>query len=116
MGRFNVVALIGSTRFYDSFMRVKKALTRKGNIVLIPPIFTKSVDCEYWTKFNQEDKTKFGEMLDEMGKQRIEMADEVFVINKNQYIGSNTKKEIDYANEKGKKVTFLEDTQGNMVI
>ena len=37
------------------------------------------------------------------------MADEVFVINKNGYIGSSTKSEIEYAKKLGKKIVFMEN-------
>jgi len=36
------------------------------------------------------------------------MADEIFVINKNGYIGDSTRSEIAYALEHGKKVNYLE--------
>ena len=48
-------------------------------------------------------------MLDDMHKCKIDIADEIFVINKNGYIGSSTKSEIEYAISKGKKVNYLEE-------
>jgi hypothetical protein len=47
-------------------------------------------------------------MLDDMHKRKIDMADEIYVINKNGYIGISTKSEIDYANNMGKPVRYLE--------
>ena len=52
--------------------------------------------------------TKTKEMLDDMHKRKIDMADEIFVINVNGYIGESTKSEIQYALNKGKKVNYLE--------
>ena len=52
-------------------------------------------------------KTK--EMLDDMHKRKIDMSDEIFVINVNGYIGDSTKSEIEYAIKTGKKVNYLED-------
>ena len=52
-------------------------------------------------------KTK--EMLDDMHKRKIDMADEIFVINVEGYIGDSTRSEIDYAIEHGKKIRYLED-------
>ena len=46
-------------------------------------------------------------MLDEMHKRKIDMADEIFVINVDGYIGSSTRSEIAYANEHGKPVNYL---------
>ena len=36
------------------------------------------------------------------------MADEIFVINVDGYIGQSTKSEIEYAKKTGKKVNYLE--------
>ena len=47
-------------------------------------------------------------MLDDMHKRKIDMADEIFVINKNGYIGSSTKSEIEYALKTNKKVNYME--------
>ena len=52
-------------------------------------------------------KTK--EMLDDMHKRKIDMADEIFVINVGGYIGDSTRSEIVYAIEHGKKIRYLED-------
>ena len=47
-------------------------------------------------------------MLDDMHRRKIDMANEIFVINKNGYVGSSTKSEIEYAKSIGKPVRFLE--------
>ena len=59
-----------------------------------------SGDDEVWT-----DGTK--EMLDDMHKKKIDMADEIFVINVDGYIGNSTKSEIEYAEAHNKKVNYL---------
>ena len=48
-------------------------------------------------------------MLDDMHKRKIDMADEIFVINVGDYIGSSTKSEIEYAKKTGKVVNYLEN-------
>ncbi len=58
-------------------------------------------DDEVWT-----DGTKA--MLDDMHKRKIDMADEIFVLNVGGYIGSSTRSEIDYAEAAGKPVRYLE--------
>jgi len=45
---------------------------------------------------------------DDIHKRKIDMADEIFIINVGGYVGSGTKSEIEYARETGKKVSFLE--------
>lgn len=47
-------------------------------------------------------------MLDDMHKRKIDMADGIYVINVNGYIGSSTRSEIEYARTTGKEVLFLE--------
>ena len=46
-------------------------------------------------------------MLDDMHKRKIDMADEIFVINVGGYIGDSTQSEIEYAIEHGKTVRYL---------
>lgn len=48
-------------------------------------------------------------MLNDMHKRKIDMADEIFVINVNEYIGNSTKSEIEYAEAHNKKVNYLVD-------
>jgi hypothetical protein len=47
-------------------------------------------------------------MLDDMHKRKIDMSDEIFVINVGGYIGDSTKSEIEYAKKHGKKINYLE--------
>lgn len=49
------------------------------------------------------------EMLDDMHKRKIDMADSIFVINVGGYIGESTKSEIEYAKAHGKEVRYLEE-------
>ncbi len=101
VGKYNVITLCGSTKFKDDFIREQKRLTLEGNIVISVGLFGHSGDDEVWT-----DNVK--EMLDDMHKRKIDMADEIFVINKGGYIGSSTKSEIEYATKTGKKVNYME--------
>lgn len=80
-------------------MKVKEKLTLEGNIVLTPNFFSnlKKEDIDLEMK-----KT-----LDEMHRQKIDMSDEIFVINPEGYIGESTKSEIKYAQEKGKVIFYL---------
>lgn len=48
------------------------------------------------------------EMLDDMHLRKIDLADEIFVINVGGYIGESTRREITYAKKTGKKVNYLE--------
>jgi hypothetical protein len=46
-------------------------------------------------------------MLDDMHKRKIDLADEIFVINVGGYIGSSTRSEIEYSTKTGKTVKYL---------
>ena len=109
VANYKVITLCGSTRFKDEFMRIQKELTLKGNIVISVGLFGHSGDNEVWEHMDEGTLTKTKEMLDDMHKRKIDMADEIFVINVNGYIGDSTKSEIEYAINHGKKVNYLED-------
>lgn len=100
VGKYKVITLCGSTKFKEDFLSEQKRLTLEGNIVISVGFFGNSGDNEVWTE-----RTK--EMLDDMHKRKIDMADEIFVINKNKYIGTSTKAEIEYATKMGKKVNYM---------
>ena len=108
VGEYKVITLCGSTRFKDEFYKAQKELTLKGNIVISVGLFGHSGDNEVWENMSEDTLTKTKVMLDDMHKRKIDMADEIFVINKNGYIGDSTKSEIDYAIKMGKKVNYLE--------
>ena len=101
VGRFPVITLCGSTRFKDQFIEAQKCLTLAGNIVISVGLFGHSGDNEVWSEGTKE-------MLDDMHKRKIDMADGIYVINVNGYIGSSTRSEIEYARKQGKQVLFLE--------
>lgn len=102
IGKYKVITLCGSTKFKAQYLEVQKRLTLEGNIVISVGLFGHSGDDEVWTEGTKD-------MLDDMHLRKIDMADEVFVINVGGYIGESTKREIAYAKENGKVVIFLED-------
>ena len=106
---YKVITLCGSTRFKDEFLKVQKDLTLKGNIVISVGLLGHSGDLEVWENMDEGTLTKTKEMLDDMHKRKIDMADEIFVINVNGYIGKSTRTEIEYAKNHGKKVNYLEN-------
>ena len=102
VGKYKVITLCGSTRFKDAFIETQKRLTLEGNIVISVGLFGHTGDDEVWTPGTKE-------MLDDMHKRKIDMADEIFVINEGGYIGDSTQSEIDYAAKAGKSIRFLEN-------
>ncbi len=101
IGKYKIITLCGSTRFKEEFLEAQKRLTLEGNIVISVGLFGHSGDEEVW-----HSKTKI--MLDDMHKRKIDLADEIFVVNPGGYIGSSTRSEIEYALDTDKKVTYLE--------
>ena len=99
IGKYKVITLCGSTRFKDEFERINRELTLAGHVVI-------SVGCFGHAGDIFTDKQK--EMLDNIHKQKIDMSDGIYVINKDGYIGDSTKSEIKYAYEHNKSVAFLE--------
>ena len=100
MDKYKVITLCGSTRFKEDFERVNRELTLAGNIVISVGCFGHAGDV-----FTEEQKI----MLDDIHKRKIDMADAIYVINKDGYIGSSTKSEIKYALERGKQIIYMED-------
>lgn len=100
MSKYKIVTLVGSTKFKDDFIKVKEQLTLQGCIVLSLGVFS-----QYDIIKLSEDQLN---MLSDIQNKKIEMADEIFVINKNGYIGDSTKTEIEFAKSLGKKINYLE--------
>lgn len=106
VGKYKVITLCGSTKFKDEFMEIQKKLTLEGNLVISVGAFGHSGDSEVW-----EEGIK--EMLDDMHKRKIDLADEIFVINVGGYVGSSTRSEIEYALKTGKVINYLEQMKVN---
>lgn len=95
-----VICLCGSTKFKGEFLSASRAFTIQGHIVVMPGVFGHA-DGGF---LDAETKRK----LDELHFKKIEMADIVYVINPNGYIGASTKREIEYAQSLGKVIRYLE--------
>ena len=98
---FKVITLCGSTRFKEEFLEAQKRLTLEGNIVISVGLFGHSGDDVVWTEGVKD-------MLDRQHLAKIDLADEIYVINVGGYIGDSTRREIAYAEYKDKSITYLE--------
>ena len=94
-----IITLCGSTKFREDFERVNKELTLAGNIVISVGAFIHSGD-------NVTDEQKVA--LDEVHRRKIDLADAIYVINKDGYIDNSTKSEIEYAEAQGKEIMYME--------
>ena len=99
-----IITLCGSTKFKDEFLEVQKQLTLQGHIVLSVGLFAHADNIE----LSREEKV----CLDNLHKEKINMSDAIFVINKDGYIGESTYSEIDWANRMKKQIYFLEEIPG----
>lgn len=102
----NIICLCGSSRFIESFAVLAWEFEKDGNICLglhyLPPSYPTHVPDHL------AEAEGVREQMDELHKRKIDLADEVFVINVNGYIGESTRSEIEYAIAHGKPVKYLE--------
>jgi len=96
-----LVCLCGSTRFLEAFREANYRETLAGKIVLSIGCVTSS-DSD----LGLDDETK--SRLDELHKRKIDLADEILVLNVGGYIGESTRSEIEYAERQRKTVRYLE--------
>jgi hypothetical protein len=99
--RPTVVCICGSSRFKDDHLGIAQRETLLGKIVLLAG-FYHHVDK---VPITAEQKKK----LDQLHCRKIDIADEVFIVNPNGYVGESTKEQIEYARALGKTLRWLED-------
>lgn len=105
--RPTVVCLCGSTRFAEAFRAANFSETLAGRIVL-------SIGVNMHTDGDliaECDADEIKADLDELHKRKIDLADEILVLNVGGYIGDSTRSEIAYARAHGKPVRWLEEPE-----
>jgi hypothetical protein len=117
-----IVCLCGSTRFKAAFEQANLEETLAGKIVLQPGHFTHAEAVNQGAIRRAAGNSRpvagdkeiyFGpevaQQLEELYRRKIELADEVLVLNEGGYIGSSTAAEIAYARSLGKRLRWLEE-------
>ena len=106
VARPKVICICGSRRFIEHMAVKAFELERKGNIVMAPALLPSwySADVRDTIEAN-----KLKETLCEVWFHKIDLSDEVLVINTDGYIGESTQAEIDYALEIGLPVVYEEE-------
>ena len=104
-----IVVLCGSTRFADAFREADIRETAAGRIVLSIGCDMRT-DHELWN--DPADRERLKTELDELHKRKIDLADQVLVLNVGGYIGESTRGEIAYAESLGRPVRYLEPLPG----
>jgi hypothetical protein len=99
--RPKVVCLCGSTRFGDAYRAANLRETLEGNIVL-------TVGCDFKSDDALQLSPDAKACLDQLHLRKIEMADEVLILNVGGYLGESTRRELAYAIKLGKRVRALE--------
>jgi len=97
-----IIVLCGSTRFHKIFDQMNYQFTMQGKIVLTIGTVTSS-DSDLDVSAAEK------EMLDELHMRKIDLADTVYVINHNEYIGDSTRSEIEYAKKLNKQIRYFYD-------
>ncbi len=98
-----IVCLCGSTRFGEAFRRANQQETLAGKIVL-------TIDCDFKSDDAVALVPEVKQRLDELHLRKIDLADEILVLNVGGYIGRSTRREIGYARQHGKRVRWLESS------
>lgn len=99
--RPKIVCLCGSGRFRAEFEEAEYNETLSGKIVL-------TIGCNTQDIARSEELKHHKPMLDELHMRKIDMSDEVLIINKDGYIGESTGNELRYAQSLNKHIRFLE--------
>jgi hypothetical protein len=103
MPRPTVIALCGSSKFKSTIMGLMQRESLRGKIVLQHG-FYHHVDLVPITDMQKK-------MLDEVMLHKIEMADEVLIVNVNGYIGTSTKAAIEHAKALRKRLVWYEEPE-----
>lgn len=108
MNKAKIVTLCGSTRFWNQMAQVAIEESAKGNIVLSANINFKSPWHNGILAGLAKDPEEVKRSVDELHFRKIDISDEVIVLNVGGYVGESTVNEIRYAIEHRKPVRFLE--------
>ena len=109
MVKTKIICLCGSTRFTDEMLVKQWELTKQGHVVLTWCVLPNS----YFTQgSNLAEKENVKDIVDETHKRKIDLSDEILVININDYVGDSTKSEIAYAIQHNKPVKWLKPHKG----
>jgi len=99
-----VVCLCGSSRFYKEYQQAEYEETMRGNIYLSIGFYPHSQDQAHGESVGCTPDQKVA--LDDLHKRKIDLSDEVFVLNVGGYIGDSTRAEIEYAKTTGKPIRY----------
>jgi hypothetical protein len=98
VNKYKVTTICGSMKFYPQMLQAAQALSRQSYVVLMPFV-TFSPD----EQLSDPDK----KMLDDMHFFKISVSDEIHVVTVDKYVGESTTRKLAFANQREKKVNYL---------
>ena len=101
-----IVTICGSVRFKEDMMKIRDSLM-PDVWVMLPENMEMDIQ-----KIDMDVKSK----MDDLHLKKIELADEVIIINIDGYIGQSTALEMHYAKSLGKPMKFLQGLPENMKV
>ena len=110
MNKPSIVVLCGSTRFSQAFRDANLRETLDGKIVLSIGCDMRS-DADIFGGLPEDELAEIKNRLDELHLRKIDLADEVLILNVGNYIGQSTSRELRYAQQTGKRIRYLEPTK-----
>lgn len=93
---YEIATICCSTRYIEKIIELYNELTERGYIVLAD-----LTDHDRQEEFNKE-------MIDDMHKTKIDMADVVYFLIKDGHMGESVTDELNYTREKNKKYMIRE--------
>lgn len=99
MKKAKIITICGSLKHTSTLMKVTEELTLQGYNV---------ISVIYETRERESYTEKEIELFVELHYQKIDLADEIFVVNVGGIVGKHTKMDIEYAKMKGKKIVYME--------
>lgn len=96
---YQVIVVCGNKKFKEDVLDKARSFQLAGNQVIISGLFDypAGIGFDGWIRYAR--------------KRKIDMANELFVVNINDYVDDETKEDIEYAAMNGKCIRFLESTK-----
>jgi len=104
--RPKIVVMCGSSRYVD-IMAVCEWLIQRDELAITMGLnLLPSWYCQGKIPDHLAENEGCAKEMDELHLRKIDIADEIFVVNFRDYIGESTSREIKYAQDKGKKIRW----------
>lgn len=102
IGKPKIICYCGSLRVaLEAFKKAEYEAVLNGEIALLPCCMFVDIQREYGAESDYKIKA------DDLHKRKIDISDEVFILNVDGYIGESTRSEIEYAKSINKPIKYL---------